>query len=65
MSIYHSFVNFSLDDDVESVTINNFKTDGDYQIRLLWVGYLKNDENENCLFANLPKYIIQKISTFL
>lgn len=27
-------------------------------VRLIWIGYLKNEKNKKCLFVNLPKDII-------
>ena len=34
-------------------------------VRLLWIAYLKNENNKQCLFTKLPKEIINKIVTFV
>ena len=32
--------------------------------RLIWIAYLKNDDNDKCLFVLLPKDIIRYILSF-
>ena len=55
--------------------INDYQIDWNFNIRLMtfgwekqriiWIGYLKNDENKQCLLAKLPKDLIKVILSFL
>ena len=34
-------------------------------VRVLWIGFYKNDKNDDCLIHSLPKDIVKHIFTFL